>query len=98
VQLYTLELLEYCTSAGDEVFHEQIHSKDFLQCINAIFKNEKIIATEVKDKAYYIVQFWARFFSSDPRYQNFITYYRLVESWGVEFPPYNESPYIKYKK
>lgn len=45
-----------------------------------------------------MIQFWARFFHNSGRYSNFIGYYRLVESKGVEFPPYNESPYIKHKK
>lgn len=97
VQLYTLELIEFCTCAGDEIFHEEINRKEFLQAINNIF-SQKIISNDVKEKALYLIQFWARFFHNSGRYSNFIGYYRLVESKGVEFPPYNESPYIKHKK
>ena len=75
------------------MFHEEINKKDFLQALNGIF-TQKIISNDVKEKAFYLIQFWARYFKDNARYQNFISYYRLVESTGVQFPPYNESPYV----
>lgn len=68
-----------------------------MQEINLVF-SQKIISNDVKEKALYLIQFWARFFHNSGKYSNFVGYYRLIESKGIEFPPYNESPYIKNKK
>lgn len=97
-QLYTLEFLEYGTCVGDQVFHEEINSKVFLQSINALFR-QKMLSTDVKLKGLYLVQFWHNFFIQDEaEYPNFGNYYELVKSQGVKFPPYKESPYVKFKK
>lgn len=95
--MYTLELIEYCTCVGDDIFYEEINKKDFLQSINGIF-TQKIISNELKEKAFYIIQFLARHFANSTKYTNFVQYYRLVESKGVKFPPYSESPYIKKRR
>lgn len=92
-QYLLLDLIEYTTCRCGPALFAEYNSKSFLKVINTVLKNEDI-GDDVKEKALYLVQFWARFFEKDKStYKNFAWYKNCVESMGIPFPQDTESPY-----
>lgn len=97
-QLFTIELLEYITCAGDDIFHEEIHTKEFIEEINKIL-NQKMMSADVSLKVLYLIQFWMNFFKDQQdKYYRFCAYYDLLVNAGCRFPPYSPSTYLAYKR
>ena len=95
VQLLCLDILDYCMDEGRMELWIKISSKEFLQCLIQILKNNN--EEEIQVKILYLIQKWGNNFS-DSSIQNFKTIFNSLKLNGILFPSDYKNTYIKYFK
>lgn len=93
-QLLLLEQIEFATCRCGAELHQEFHSRNFLKAIHGVFGMQNL-SPEVKEKAFYLIQFWEHFFEKQADdFPNFAEYAEQIRNkGGVEFPEFKKSPY-----